>query len=57
MLEVRRIPPKKTVTVIEPKKNFVVNKEQYRQKRVAAYCRVSTDSKEQLNSYETQKSA
>ena len=57
MLEVRRIPPKKTVTVIEPKKNFVVNKEQYRQKRVAAYCRVSTDSEEQLNSYETQKSA
>ena len=57
MLEVKRIPPKKTVTVIEPKKNFVVNKEQHRQKKVAAYCRVSTDSKEQLNSYETQKSA
>ena len=26
----------------------------YQQKRVAAYCRVSTDSKEQLTSYENQ---
>ena len=28
---------------------------QYRQKRVAAYCRVSTNTEEQLNSYENQK--
>jgi len=47
--------PKKTVTVIEPKKSLLVDKAKYRQKRVAAYCRVSTDSKEQLTSYENQK--
>ena len=46
--------PKKTVTLIEPKKSFVVDKEKYRQKRVAAYCRVSTDSEEQLTSYTNQ---
>lgn len=28
--------------------------EQYRQKRVVAYCRVSTKQEEQLNSYDTQ---
>ena len=54
MSEVQFI-PKKVVTVIEPKKSTVVDKEKYRQKRVAAYCRVSTGSDEQLNSYETQK--
>ena len=32
-----------------------VDKEKYRQKRVAAYCRVSTDSEEQLVSYANQK--
>ena len=47
--------PKKTVTVIEPKKSLLVDKAKYQQKRVAAYCRVSTDSKEQLTSYENQK--
>lgn len=46
--------PKKTVTLIEPKKSFVVDKEKYHQKRVAAYCRVSTDSEEQLTSYTNQ---
>lgn len=46
--------PKKTVTLLEPKKSFVVDKEKYRQKRVAAYCRVSTDSEEQLTSYTNQ---
>ena len=46
--------PKKTVTLIEPKKNFVVDKEKYKQKKVAAYCRVSTDSEEQLTSYTNQ---
>ena len=53
-MEVRKI-PKKMVTVIEPKRSIIVDKEKYRQKRVAAYCRVSTDSDEQLNSYKTQK--
>ena len=36
--------PKKTVTVIEPKRSLIVDKEKYHQQRVAAYCRVSTDS-------------
>lgn len=53
-LIVRKI-PKKTVTIIEPKKNLIVDKEKHHQKRVAAYCRVSTDSNEQLTSYSTQK--
>ena len=30
---------------------------EYRQKRVVAYCRVSTKQEEQLNSYETQRAA
>lgn len=46
--------PKKTVTLIEPKRSFIVDKAQHRQKRVAAYCRVSTDSEEQLTSYTNQ---
>lgn len=46
--------PKKTVTLIEPKKSYIVNKEQHRQQRVAAYCRVSTGSEEQLTSYTNQ---
>ena len=46
--------PKKTVTLIEPKKSFIVDKDKYKQKRVAAYCRVSTDSEEQLTSYTNQ---
>src|SRR5574344_1309180 len=47
--------PKKTVTVIEPKRSLIVDKEKYHQQRVAAYCRVSTDSEEQLTSYTNQK--
>lgn len=47
--------PKKSVMVIEPQKSLMVDKGKYRQKRVAAYCRVSTDSEEQLTSYKTQK--
>lgn len=47
--------PKRTITVIKPSKSLLVDKEKYRQKRVAAYCRVSTDSEEQLTSYTTQK--
>lgn len=46
-MEVRKI-PKKTVTLIEPKRSILVDKTKYDQKRVAAYCRVSTDSEEQL---------
>ena len=47
--------PKKTITVIEPQRSLIVDKEKYRQQRVAAYCRVSTESEEQLSSYTTQK--
>ena len=53
-MEVTKV-PKKIVTVIEPKRSMTVDKEKYRQKRVAAYCRVSTDSEEQLVSYTNQK--
>lgn len=53
-VEVRKI-PKKSVTLLEPKRSMIVDKEKYRQRRVAAYCRVSTDSEEQLTSYTTQK--
>ena len=53
-MEVKKI-PKKTVTVIQPQKSLIVDKEKYRQKRVAAYCRVSTGSEEQLTSYTNQK--
>ena len=49
--------PRKIVTVIEPHKSTLVDREKYRQTRVAAYCRVSTDSEEQLTSYKnTEKS-
>ena len=53
-MEVKNV-PKKTVTVMEPTKSLIVDKEKYKQLRVAAYCRVSTDSDEQLTSYKTQK--
>lgn len=53
-MEVTRI-PKKTISVIEPKRSLIVDKERHHQKRVAAYCRVSTDSEEQLTSYTAQK--
>ena len=53
-MEITKV-PKKIVTVIEPKRSMTVDKEKYRQKRVAAYCRVSTDSEEQLVSYANQK--
>lgn len=52
-MEVKKI-PKRTITIIEPKCSMVVEKEKYEQKRVAAYCRVSTDSKEQITSYTNQ---
>ena len=53
-MEVTKV-PKKIVTVIEPKRSMTVDKEKYRQKRVAAYCRVSTDSEEQLISLPTKR--
>lgn len=53
-MEVRKI-AKKTVSVIEPKQSLLVDKAKYQQTRMAAYCRVSTDSAEQKTSYETQK--
>ena len=52
-MEVQRI-PKRTVSVIESQTSILVDKEKYHQKRVAAYCRVSTDSEEQLTSYQNQ---
>lgn len=54
MMEVRKI-AKKTITEIEPKQALLVDKAKYQQTRMAAYCRVSTDSAEQKTSYETQK--
>ncbi len=47
---------KRKVTVIEPSINlaFATNSLAFRNKRVAAYARVSTDEDEQLNSYEAQ---
>lgn len=53
-MDVEKI-PKKTIMLLEPKRSILVDKEKYRQKRVAAYCRVSTDNEEQLTSYENQK--
>lgn len=53
-MEVKKI-PKKTVTVIQPTTDVSVNRSKYDQLRVAAYCRVSTNSEEQLTSYEMQK--
>ena len=42
------------VTKIEANPLLVSRENEYRQLRVAAYCRVSTDSDEQLDSYEAQ---
>ena len=46
---------KKKVSVIQPTVSVenVIN-DKYRQKRVAAYCRVSTEQEEQINSYAVQ---
>ena len=54
MADVRKI-PRKTVTVLEPRSSLTVDRARHRQKRVAAYCRVSTDNEEQLTSYVNQK--
>lgn len=42
------------VEVIPATKNAMVPKQEFKKMRVAAYCRVSTDSEEQLTSYRTQ---
>ncbi len=48
---------KRVVRIIPPIQATRQSKsEEYRQKRVVAYCRVSTKDEEQINSYETQKS-
>lgn len=54
MTETAVSPPKK-VRVIEPTVKPKIAANSYRQLRVAAYCRVSTQMEEQLNSYEVQK--
>ena len=50
-----KVIPKKTVTVKQPAKDRTVDRSKYDQLQVAAYCRVSTNSEEQLTSYEMQK--
>ena len=47
--------PKKMVSVIPPPVKKGPDRSKYDQLRVAAYCRVSTDSEEQLTSYTMQK--
>lgn len=47
-------PTTKIVTKIEANPLLVSRENEYKQLRVAAYCRVSTDSDEQLESYEAQ---
>lgn len=42
------------VTVIPVKLQTASNRSQYKQLRVAAYCRVSTEQEEQQNSYQVQ---
>ena len=42
------------VTVIPAKPQTANNRSQYKQLRVAAYCRVSTEQEEQQNSYQVQ---
>ena len=46
--------PKKTVSVIPPPAKKGPDRSKYDQLRVAPYCRVSTDSEEQLTSYTMQ---
>ena len=44
----------RTITKIEANPLLAKGKDDFRVKRVAAYCRVSTDDEDQLNSYEAQ---
>ena len=52
-MEITKIPKKRTM-VLASKQPSAVDTEKYKQLQVAAYCRVSTDSEEQLTSYKTQ---
>ena len=47
--------PKKTISVIEPKRYLIVNREQYHQRRGAATNRGSTTRRARRPSYTTQK--
>lgn len=47
--------PEPKVIIIPAKEETPEEREKKRSLRVAAYCRVSTDKKEQLTSYENQK--
>ena len=47
--------PQKKITLVQPQPSLAVDRKKYDQLRVAAYCRVSTDSEEQLTSYKMQK--
>ena len=44
----------RTVTKIEANPLLTSKKNEYKQLNVAAYCRVSTDSEDQLQSYDAQ---
>ena len=44
----------RTITKIEANPLLVRGKSDFRMMRVAAYCRVSTDDDDQLNSYQAQ---
>lgn len=46
--------PARTITKIEANPALTSRRDEYRKMRVAAYCRVSTDEEDQLNSMETQ---
>lgn len=46
--------PVRTITKIEANPALTSRKDEYRRMRVAAYCRVSTDEEDQLNSLDTQ---
>ena len=46
--------PARTITKIEANPALTSRKNEYRKTRVAAYCRVSTDEEDQLNSLDTQ---
>ncbi len=46
--------PVRTITKIEANPILTSRRDEYRRLRVAAYCRVSTDEEDQLNSLETQ---
>ena len=46
--------PVRTITKIEANPILTSKRDEYRRLRVAAYCRVSTDEEDQLNSLETQ---